>query len=682
MHDTAVQPDDLFRLRLVGDAQVSPDGRRIAYVVKWLDRAADEYRSCIYLWEAGSAEADGTPGVSAASRQFTAGESDSTPRWSPDGRRLAFLSRRGEKQQVYLMTAGGGEAVPLTDLPLGAGTPVWSPDGRWIAFAAAVSTREEPADTSQAAPAHVIERAVYKTDGRGLIDDRRTHIFVIAVPPERGQRAPSPQPATAVQITSGDFNDHAPTWSPDSMHLAFHSNRDPEWDLQARSDIWIVPRDADPAHTCPRRVTDGHGLWISPVFSPDGSRIAFIGFARQEGALSTYFTQLWTVSRSGGEQRNLLNGIDIAVGDSLSGDWSTAGDEALVWREEGIYFLASERGSSTVYRWQEGLQAITPPPRLPDHAGRHVMDFSVGGGMVAYTVADTTHPAEVAIRPADAASPEERVTPVSGHNDAYLSEKRLVRPERISFRGADGASIDGWVMKPVDCVEGQRYPVIVYIHGGPVAAYGETFFHEFQVLAGAGFGVFYCNPHGGSSYGQAFQVSINGGWGTLDYQDMMAAVDRVTALSWVDDRRLGVAGGSYGGFLTNWLISHTDRFAAACTERSICNHVSQGGTSDWAATRGERLGATPESDPELLWAMSPLKYVNQVVTPTLIIHSERDDRCPIEQSEQWFAALKRRRVPVRFVRFPEESHGLSRTGTPSRRLERLDHIVRWFREHL
>jgi dipeptidyl aminopeptidase/acylaminoacyl peptidase len=215
-----------------------------------------------------------------------------------------------------------------------------------------------------------------------------------------------------------------------------------------------------------------------------------------------------------------------------------------------------------------------------------------------------------------------------------------------------------------------------------VFAYGETFFHEFQTLAGAGFGVFYCNPHGSSSYGQRFQVSIMGDWGNLDYGDVMAGADRVCEEPWVDAHRLGVAGGSYGGFMVNWITSHTDRFAAACTQRSICNMVSQGGTSDWAATRGERLLATPEGDPERLWNMSPLKYVSQVKTPTLILHSERDDRCPIEEGEQWFLALKRLRVPVRFVRFPEESHGLSRGGKPSRRVERLEQILSWFRTYL
>ena len=259
-----------------------------------------------------------------------------------------------------------------------------------------------------------------------------------------------------------------------------------------------------------------------------------------------------------------------------------------------------------------------------------------------------------------------------------MAKAEPIEPEYVTFEGADGVEIDGWVMKPAGFTEGQRYPLIVYIHGGPVFAYGETFFHEFQTLAAAGFGVFYCNPHGSSSHGQQFQVSIMGDWGNLDYRDMMAGVDLVAELPWVDEHRLGVAGGSYGGFLTNWLISHTDRFAAACTERSICNAVSQGGTSDWAATRGERLLATPEGDPDRLWAMSPLKYVRNVKTPTLIIHSERDDRCPIEQGEQWFMALKRLRVPVRFVRFPEESHGLSRGGKPSRRVERLGYITEWF----
>jgi dipeptidyl aminopeptidase/acylaminoacyl peptidase len=651
MERRTIQVDDLFHLKLVGDAQISPDGRKIAHVVKCLDREKNDYVGNIYLWEGGK------------SRQYTAGGKDSAPRWSPDGRYLAFLSGRDEKAQIYVMPAAGGEPLRLTEMPLGAGTPVWSPDGTRITFAALVSIVLEPED-KELARTRVIERAVYKQDGAGFTEDRRKHVFVADV-----------QTREVRQLTDGDWDDVSPAWSPDGRHIAFQSNRNPDWDLESGADIWIVPVEGGE----PRRITDGRGVWISPCFSPDGSRIAMVGYARPEGETPTYYPQLWTIARGGGEPVNLLADTDLAVGNSISSDWSIAGEDALLWQPEGIFFLVSERGASQVYSLSPADRSLSPAGRCRQDelrrvtsGCRHIMDFSVAGGAVAYTASDATHPAEVFLQ----------CEPVTTHNAGVLAEVQVTPPEKIAFPGAEGVEIDGWLLKPAGYVEGQRYPLIVYIHGGPVFAYGETFFHEFQVLAAAGCGVFYCNPHGGSSYGQAFQVSIIGDWGNLDYQDVMAGVDRVAGLPWVDAGRLGVAGGSYGGFMVNWIISHVDRFAAACTQRSICNHVSQGGTSDWAATRGERLGGTPEGDPERLWTMSPLKYVANVKTPTLILHSERDDRCPIEQGEQWFAALRRQRVPVRFVRFPEESHGLSRGGKPSRRVERLEHIIRWFKTYL
>ncbi len=636
--------DDLYRLALIGDAQIAPDGSRIAYVVKTLDREQNDYLSNIYLWEAGE------------SRQFTAGDKDSAPRWSPDGEHLAFLSKREEKTQIYVMPSRGGESVQLTDAKLGAGTPVWSPDGNRIAYVAPVATDEEAENEGEPKipKTRVIERAVFKFDGQGLINDRRTHIFVVDLATKE-----------TIALTGGDFNDSSPAWAPDGEYLAFAADRNEEWDLRSASDIWIVHREGG----VPRRVTDGQGVWNVPSFSPDGSRIAFVGYAKPETGPSTYFPQLWTISRSGGEATNLMVGTDLAAGHSLLADWSIAAEDGPFWEDSGIYLIISERGTANVYRWQDGLQPVT--------SGRHdVMDFSVCGGHVACTIADAVHPAEVGL------VKDGRIETVTAHNCDVLVEAPPIVPEHLTFGGAEDAEVDGWLMRPSGYVEGQTYPLIVYIHGGPATAYGETFFHEFQALAGCGFGVFYCNPHGSTSSGRRFLTSIRGDWGNLDYHDMMAGVDRVLQEPWVDPRRLGVAGGSYGGFMTNWIISHTDRFAAACTQRSICNMVSQGGISDWAATRGEALGATPEGNPEHLWNMSPLKYASNVRTPTLIIHSERDDRCPIAQGEEWYMALRRQRVPVRFVRFPEESHGLSRGGKPSRRAERMQHILNWFSTYL
>ncbi|GAC1403071.1 MAG: S9 family peptidase [Chloroflexota bacterium] len=648
MATRCIEVDDLFRLSLVGDAQISPDGKKIAYVVRKLDRDTDEYVGNIWLWENGE------------TRQYTTGAKDSTPRWSPDGQWLAFLSGRDGKKQIFLMPTSGGEPRKCTDRPRGAGTPVWSPDSRRIAFNAPVSTTDDaPPEEDEKPRIKVIDRLMYKFDGMGFVHDMRMHIFSVDIETQE-----------EIQVTEGDFDDGAPAWSPQGTHLAFDSNRNSEWDLESTSDIWIVPCEGG----SPRRVTDERGSWHSPIFSPDGSQLAFVGFAISEDEEPTWYPQLWTVSRGGGKPRNVLEGTDLAVGNSVTSDWSLGAEDTLAWEENGIFFLVSERGTCNVMRWDEGIHPVT-------EGCHHVMDFSVTAQGVAHTVSDSFHPAEIALIPGPRGKNRYKAV-VTEHNAAVLGEATPVRPEKIGFVGAHGEEIDGWLMKPAHFVEGRLYPLIVYIHGGPVGAFGESFFHEFQNLAGEGFGVFYCNPHGGSSYGQTFQSSIIGGWGTLDYEDMMAAVEYVSQVPWVDAHRLGVAGGSYGGFMVNWLTSHTDCFAAAVTERSVCNHVSQGGTSDMAATRSRRLGATPEGDPERLWAQSPLKYVANVRTPTLVLHSERDDRCPVEQGEQWFAALRRMRVPTRFIRFPEESHGLSRGGKPSRRAARLGYIAGWFKTYL
>lgn len=638
--------DDLFRLAMVGDAQISPDGRRVAYVRKTIEREADEYQSNIWLWEDGE------------TRQYSSGNKDSTPRWSPDGTQLAFLSGREDRAQIYVLSTAGGEARRLTEIKRGAGTPIWSPDGSRIAFSAAVSFPDETEpdeEKPKRAKTHVFDRARFKFNGPGLIDDRRTDVFVVDV-----------AGGVCRQLTDGDWNARAGAWSPDGLHLAIAGDRDPEWDLRAFSDIWIVPRDGGE----PRRVTDGDGAWGQPVFSPDGSRLAMVGFPHPDAPDCTHFPQVWSIARDGSDLRNEMANVDLSAGDGVSGDISAAGESDLVWTEAGITLLVSERGVTGILRIVDRkLETIVDGPR-------RVMDFTLVAGRIAFTVSDTVTPTRIALRE----NGEERV--IADPNEDLMRELCPIKPRKVTFAGAHDDPVDGWIMEPVGMQPGVRYPLIVYIHGGPTAAYGETFFHEFQVLAAAGFGVFYSNPHGSSTYGQKFQIAIRGHWGTVDEVDLMAALDRALEDPWVDPHRVGVAGGSYGGFLVNWLISHTDRFAAAVTERGICNHVSQGGISDWAAVRGQALGGTPEENPEKLWDVSPLKYVRNVHTPTLIVHSERDDRCPIGQGEEWYMALKRLRVPVRFVRFPEETHELSRSGLPSRRTERLEHIIRWFKTYL
>jgi dipeptidyl aminopeptidase/acylaminoacyl peptidase len=641
--------DDLYNLKLVGDAQISPDGTRVAYVVKALDREKDEYVGNIHVWHDGQ------------SRQFTAGGKDASPRWSPDGTQLAFLSGRAEKTQLFIIPASGGEAVQMTTLDMGAGEPVWSPDSTRIAFAASVEypkrSDEEKKRDEKRAPTKVIDRAVFKFDGAGFTFNRRAHIFRLDV-----------ETKEVTQLTDGDFNDRTPAWTPDGRQIAYSANRKPDWDTQRGSDIWIIAADCGE----PRQMTTDPGAWFAPAFSPDGSSVAYLGWPLVEGEEPDYWNQVWVSDRAMKKTVNVLAETDFSEGHSVGSDWAARGaDASLIWASSGLHFLVSARASSNVRRWTgRKLEESTK--------GEHdVSSFSVSSdGVVAYVSSDETHPAEVFM------AAKSKPRQLSFVNRELLDQLQLRSPDHIVVSRGDGEEIEGWVLPPAGLAVGQKYPVLLYIHGGPATCYGHTFFHELQWWSGQGYGVAYCNPRGGSSYGRDFQNAIRHNWGSKDYHDIMAFTDEVVKRPWVDSSRLATAGGSYGGYMVNWLAGHTDRFAAICTQRSICNMVSQGGTSDFSAFRQDRSGGTPEGNPQKLWDQSPLKFASKVKTPTLILHQENDHRCPIEQGEQWFSALKRLRVPVRFIRFPEESHGMSRTGKPSRRHDRLGYMRDWFAKYV
>ncbi len=640
-----IEREDLYRLKLVGDVDTGRDGTRVAYVVKALGREQDDYVGNIHV------ACDGR------TLQFTSGDKDSTPRWSPDCKALAFLSGRAEKSQIFVIRTDGGEAFQLTKQRLGAGEPVWSRDSRLIAFAGPTEFPKAPDTASEEKEekrpkTKIIDRALYKLDGSGFTFDRRSHIFTVDVESKEVR-----------QLTDGDCNDRSPTWSPDGRHVAFAANRSEDWDTRRGSDIWMVSVEGG----SPRRITHGHGSWSSPVFSPDGSNLAFVGFTIDDEGESDNYSQLWITDWSGSENRNLLADTDFAVGRSLASDWVIAGDPGLVWNHCGLFFPVSVKGASAIFRWDgEAITRVTAE-------GVDAVSFAVADdGHIAYARSDATHPAEV-YRRRDGTEEQ-----VSHENHELLSDIQLEEPERLVVTGADGEPVEGWILKPHGLQTGLRYPLLLYIHGGPQSAYGHTFFHELQWWSAQGFGVAYCNPHGSASYGRAFQNAIKHDWGNRDYLDVMAFTDAIAELGWVDPQRIAAAGGSYGGYMVNWLAGHTDRYAAFCAQRSICNMVSQGGTSDFSPFRQDRAGGTPEGNAEVLWNQSPLKFAANVRTPTLILHQELDHRCPIEQGEQWFAALKRMGVPSRFIRFPEESHGLSRTGKPSRRYDRLGYMLDWF----
>ncbi|HSF33425.1 MAG TPA: S9 family peptidase [Candidatus Tectomicrobia bacterium] len=655
MADTSgrpMSPQDLTRIHFISDPQVSPDGRRVAFVVTTLSEDKDQYLANIWMVDS----AGGEP------RRFTTGpKRDTKPRWSPDGTRLAFLSEReGQpKAQLYVMPAAGGEPTRLTNLPHGVMHQVWSPDGAHLALVARVGGWQEPTteeERQKSKPVRVITTLKYKANGEGFIYDRRPHLFV--VPADGGEPR---------QLTDGDFADADPAWSPDGTELAFISARHEERDYDNAADVWIIPlRGGEP-----RRLTDTAGPVSSPIFAPDGRTIAYRGHRYPNEAGRNM--RVFTVPVAGGVPTCLTLTLDRTCVPFF-------GNVAPLWSADGqwITFAIEDQGDIPIYRVR--ADGTTAPERIVT-GERQVTGLSAShdGALLAFTAMGPVSPAEVFLCHADGTG--ER--PLTALNRTWKAEVTRSKPERFRYE-RDGHQLDGWVMRPCGFKTGQRYPALLNIHGGPHTQYGHNFFDEFQVYAGAGYAVIYTNPRGSQGYGEEFTRAVIGDWGGGDFADVMAGLDEaLRRYDFLDPERMGVIGGSYGGFLTSWTVGHSARFKAACSERAVNNTYTLFGTSDIGHSFSEaQSGYLPWENMQWYIDHSPLTYAKDIATPLLIIHSETDLRCPMEQAEQLFVALKKQRKEVVFVRFPDEDHELSRAGKPRHRLERFRVILDWFAKYL
>ena len=654
---------DLFLIKLIEDCRISPNGEEILYVVKHINPEKNEYQTHLELLPFHGSQSD--------SRSFTQGPHDMNPQYSPDGTRIAFLRKTGEHLNLFLMPRQGGEPERLTKLKNDISEFSWSPDGEKILFSCSITKKglipeeekpEEDLYKKYNSDVKVIDRIWYKLDGEGFLHDKRSHLFILTV--ETGE---------IKQITTGDHDHHQPRFSPDGKWIAFSSNRNPDSDYEYYSYIYLVSAEGGE----PKNLTPGKFYFSGPNFSPDGKWIAFTGTDEPENGYAS--PRLWKVSASGGNPECLTKQHDRPVFDQSINDlrhWQPS--ELPQWSKDGekLYITMSDSGRSFLISYDLKTKQIKEYEK--EDSVLYKWDFSPHANRMVFAKSAPTIPNDLWSFEVQTEK-SKRLTDI---NEFFTKTFSLSTPEPITSKSSDGTVVEGWILKPPDFETGKKYPLVLEIHGGPMAMYGYGFFYEFQLLANQGYVVSYSNPRGSMGYGQPFCEAIKADWGNKDYQDLMGFLDAVLEKGCSDEKRIGAAGGSYGGFMTNWIVSHTDRFKAGVSMRSVTSENSMFGTSDYGFFSDLEHGCTPWEKPEVYQRVSPLTYVAKIKTPLLILHSEEDLRCPIEQGEQLYAALKKLKQTVKFVRFPGESHDLSRTGKPWHRIFRLDQILEWFKTYL
>jgi dipeptidyl aminopeptidase/acylaminoacyl peptidase len=673
---------DLFDFVWVANPQLMPDGARVAFTRVTVDEKRTNYETSIWI--------AATKGKEIPIR-MTNGKHDAQPRWSPDGQHIVFV-RGGDKDetgkpkpgQLAMLSLSGGEASTITDLPKGASNPVWSPDGKRIAFVSSTTQEDiqkaqrkknptKPGDTQaeseHESDVHVISRAVYRSNDEGYLDPKHhTHIWLLEVP-TTSEELPKP-----VQLTSGNFDEGQLVWSHDGSRIYFLTQRidEPYYELPS-TDIYSVPSaggNPEKFATIPMDIDD-------LVLSPDGRQLAFHGSVAQP--IRSYSQpDLWVMEVAPeAKPRNLTADYDFDMGSSVFGDNAAprgGRGRTLYWSPDGrwLFDIVEKQGRTPIVRVDSRTGTLTEVTR----GDQAVLDFSVSAD-ASTIVALVSSP--VMIGDLFAVASDGTQTRITDFNRKLWSQLNLTSPEQINYTSFDGKRIQGWVQKPPDFDPQKKYPLILNIHGGPHAAYGWVFDHEFQWMAAKGYVVLYVNPRGSTSYGQEFGNIIQYHYPGDDYRDLMVGVDELLKRGYVDQKKLGVTGGSGGGVLTDWTITHTDRFAAAVSQRDISNWASWWYTADFTLFQPNWFKAPPFEDSLDYSNRSAITFVKNIRTPVLFVLGESDYRTPQDSGgEQLFRALKYMKRPTAMVVFPRETHELSRSGEPWHRIERLENIVGWF----
>jgi dipeptidyl aminopeptidase/acylaminoacyl peptidase len=666
--DDRLQPLDVFHLEFASEPQVSPDGARVVYVRNFMDVMKDKPRS--HLWVV---NVDGTD-----HRPVTDGDgNESSPRWSPDGKRLAYVgSVPGEaaspnsKDQLFCRWMDTGQTAQLTRGTQSPASPAWSPDGKQIAFAMYVEDPDEPfveppakpEGADWAKPPRVIRKVMYRFDGKGYLKPGFWHLFV--VPAEGG---------TPRQLTRGAFNHlqtnpenspQTPTWTPDSKHILLSANRRPDAEYElADTEVYEVAV----ANGAIRPLTDRRGPDENPVVSPDGKKVAYYGYDDKRMAYQA--SRLYVMNRDGTDRRLLAESLDR---EPQNPTWAKDGS--------GVYVQFSDKGNCKVVLI--GLDGKVDV--LADNVGGTELgrpyasgSFSAANGVLAFTVTSPDRPADVAVR-IPGQSKLRRLTTL---NDGWLGAKTLGAVEEFWYDSAlDGKKVQGWIVKPPHFDPKKKYPLILEIHGGPNLDYGPYFTAEIQLFAATGYVVLYTNPRGSTGYGEAFAQLINHDYPGPDFDDLMSGVDAVLKRGYVDADNLFVTGGSGGGILTAWIVGKTARFRAAVAAKAMVNMASAALTTDDFVTESKWFHPGPPwEQAEYYRKHSPLSLVANVTTPTMLLTGEEDYRCPIPEAEQFYAALKIRKVDTALVRIPDCGHTI--VDRPSRLIAKVAHILKWFELH-